>query len=297
MSELTVQKDKGIQPAAGRQKAPVELMLEKMKGQFALVLPKHLTADRMVRIALTVLRKTPKLLQCDPQSFVGAVMVASQLGLEPDGMLGHGYLIPYGKEVQFVPGYKGLLELARRSGSIISISARVVRAKDDFFYQFGLHEDLKHVPCDDDDPGQMTHVYAVAHLKDGGHQMEVMPISEVKAIRDGSKGYQTAKQYGKDSPWDTHPEEMAKKTVLRRLCKMLPASTELARAVVLDERADAGIEQGNVFEVDQETGEVLPAPVVEGRRMPLKGSRSHQATPAAAAEEREPGADDEEVTS
>ena len=241
----------------------------KIKAQMALALPKHMTADRLARIALTELRKVPKLAQCDQTSFLGAIMQVAALGLEPGGALGHAYLIPFdkrgkvgnewrvvGTEVQLIIGYRGMIDLARRSGQIVSLSARIVYAKDKFSYAFGLDETLEHVPYEGVDPGEMTHVYAVAKLVGGGVQFEVMSRAKVEATRDGSQGYQAAvkaaEKYKKavDSPWTNHFDEMAKKTVIRQLFKYLPVSIEIQRAVGLDEQADAGVPQHNALVID-----------------------------------------------
>lgn len=214
----------------------VRKLLEKSKSQIAVALPRHLSADRMLRIAMTSIRRTPKLASCSQASLLGAVMTAAQLGLEPDGVLGMAYLVPFKEEVQLIVGFKGLLDLARRSGQISTIFARVVHVKDAFEFSYGLNERLEHIPTRENDPGELVAVYAVARLKDGGQQFEVMTKREIDQIREQSR----AKD---DGPWVTHYEEMAKKTVLRRLCKMLPASVEMARAVSLDERADIGLSQ------------------------------------------------------
>ena len=161
--------------------------LERFKDQIAAALPKHLTPDRMARIVLTEVRKVPKLLKCDPKSLFGAVIQASQLGLEPGSALGHAYLIPYGKNVNLIIGYRGMIDLARRSGQIKSIEARVVHEGDEFSYKFGLKPDLNHVPSGNKKNGAMTHVYAVAHLSDGGLQWDVMNRAEVEKIRAGSQ--------------------------------------------------------------------------------------------------------------
>lgn len=214
-------------------------LLEQMKSEIARCLPKHLTPERMARIAMTELRKTPKLQECDPMSFIAAIMQAAQLGLEP-GILGSCYLIPFfngktGKyECQFMPGYRGFLDLARRSGQIISLVARSVYKNDEFSYEFGLKEDIKHKPAMND-KGELVAVYAIALLKDGGHQFEVMSKADVEQIRDTSK----SKDKG---PWVTNYDEMAKKTVLRRLFKWLPCSVEMQKAVSLDELQEAGIQ-------------------------------------------------------
>lgn len=214
----------------------VRLLLEKAKPQIALALPRHLNADRMLRIAMTSVRRTPKLLGCNQQSLLGAIMQSAQLGLEPDGVLGHAYLVPFKEEVQLIVGYKGLVDLARRSGQLSTIFARVVYAEDQFEYAYGLTERLEHIPSGKAEPGEVRAVYAVARLKDGGQQFEVMTRGEIDAIRKRSRA-------ADDGPWVTDYSEMAKKTVLRRLCKMLPASVELSRAVALDERAELGLPQ------------------------------------------------------
>lgn len=214
-------------------------LLEQMKGEIARCLPKHLTPERMTRIALTELRKTPKLQECDPLSFIAAIMQASQLGLEP-GILGSCYLIPFynnkmGKhECTFMPGYRGFIDLARRSGQIVSLVARAVYENDEFDYEFGIKENIVHRPSMTN-KGPLIAVYAVALLKDGGHQFDVMSKEEIDAIRTSSK----SKDNG---PWVTHFEEMAKKTVLRRLFKWLPCSVEMQKAISLDELQEAGMQ-------------------------------------------------------
>lgn len=233
-------------------------LLEQMKGEIARCLPKHLTPERMARIAMTELRKTPKLQECEPMSFIAAIMQASQLGLEP-GILGSCYLIPFyngksGKmECQFMPGYRGFLDLARRSGQIISLVARSVYENDEFSYEFGLKENIVHKPSLND-RGELIAVYAVALLKDGGHQFDIMSVSEIEKIRATSK----SKDNG---PWVTNFDEMAKKTVVRRLFKWLPCSVEMQKAVSLDEQQELGIQNikaaaSEEFDIDFIEGEV-----------------------------------------
>lgn len=232
----------------------------KIKQQMALALPKHMTADRLARIALTEVRKTPALGKCDQASFLGAIMQCAQLGLEPGGALGHAYLLPFENrskgitEVQFIVGYRGMLDLARRSGQIQSIEARVVYAGDQFSVVLGLNPDLQHVPdweSPDRGPAQLRFVYAVAKLKDGGTQFEVMSRADIERVRASSKS--GAKP---ESPWSKHFEEMAKKTVIRRLFKYLPVSIELAQAVGMDEQSEAGLPQDNPLTIDSDTGEI-----------------------------------------
>lgn len=250
---------------------------DKVKAQLAAALPKHISADRMARVIMTELRKVPKLAQCEPQSFMSAVMMASQVGLEPGGALGHCYLIPFENrragtvDVQFIMGYRGMLDLARRSGQIVSIEARAVYAKDEFHVAFGLQPDLRHDPAWElDDRGPLRAVYAVANLKDGGRQFEVMSVAEVERVRNESQGYKTAMRYAQDgqtpnTPWTTHFDEMAKKTVLRRLFKWLPMSVEAMTAVQADENADAGRPQEYI---DAETGEYFSTSGIDERDDP-----------------------------
>lgn len=234
--------------------ATVRGLLEKAKPQIQMALPRgYLTVDRMTRIAMTSIQRTPRLLECDPVSLVGAVIQSAQLGLEPDGVLGQAYLIPYKQKVQFQPGYKGLLVLARRSGEISAVEARVVHAKDHFVYEFGLKPVLEHKPTTAEDRGDVTFVYVIVRLKDGAVQWDVMTAAEIEQHR---------RQYSRaadDGPWVTAWEEMAKKTVLIRVLKLSPASIELQRAVALEEHAQAGIPQ------DLDTLLVMPsaAPAAE----------------------------------
>jgi recombination protein RecT len=235
----------------------------KVKAQMALALPKHVTADRLARVALTEVRKNPALARCDQTSFLGAIMTCAQLGLEPGGPLGHAYLVPFENrkagrtEVQFIVGYRGMIELARRSGQIVSIEARPVYEGDKFDVSFGLDSSLHHVPDFDNpnrvQPDKLRFVYAVAKLKDGGVQFDVMSRREIEAVRAQSKA-------GTSGPWVTHFEAMALKTVVRRLFRWLPISIELAAAIEADERVDLGIPQDNPLTVDAETGEIVAQP-------------------------------------
>lgn len=236
-----------------------------IKQQMALAMPKHMTADRLARIALTEVRKVPKLAQCDQTSFLGAIMQCASLGLEPGGALGHAYLLPFDKnkkvdgrwvkdrtEVQLIVGYRGMIDLARRSGQIQSLEARAVFAKDEFEVELGLDSTIVHKPAwDEADRGPLTFVYAIAKLKDGGVQFDVMSRTEIEKVRAQSK----AKDNG---PWVSHFDEMAKKTVIRRLFKYLPVSIEIQRAVGLDEQAEAGVSQDNALVIDGDYQHVLP---------------------------------------
>lgn len=251
------------------------LMNQQARDQLAMVAAKHMNPERMMRVVANAIRTTPKLQQCEPMSFLGALMQCASLGLEPNTILGHAYMIPFENkrkgvvEVQVVVGYKGLIDLARRSGHITSLSANIHYSDDDLWeYEEGTEARLRHRPGML--KGEKLHAYAIAKFKDGGHAYVVLPWAHVIAIRDGSQGWQTARRYGKtaESPWGKHEDEMAKKTAVRALAKYLPISVEFSDAMQMDDsRADyrafaldpaQGVqpefEDGET--VDAETGEV-----------------------------------------
>lgn len=236
----------------------VKAFFESQKSTLAAVLPKHVPADRMLKIALGALRTTPKLMQARTDTLLGAIIQCAQLGLEPNTPLGHAYLIPFENrnkgvtEVQIVFGYKGLIDLARRSGQIVSIAAHEVRQNDHFEYEYGLEEKLVHRPAMDK-RGEVIAFYAVAKLVGGGYAFEVMSLADILAIRDASQGWKTAVKFQKEaqSPWGAHFVEMGRKTVLRRLFKFLPVSIEIATAATLDGKAAAGESQGAFEDVLQ----------------------------------------------
>lgn len=218
------------------------------------IMPKYLNAERMIQLAISYSRK-PELRDCTPASFVGVFMAAAQLGLELD-VRGEAYAVPFWnkkcnpprKEAQFIPGYKGLIKLATNSGKVRNVYAHEVRQGDEFDYGYGLEPYLIHKPGAK--RGDVTHVYAVGAFTNGGHHFEVMSIEEVYALRDKFS------KAAKSGPWVDNPREMCLKTVCRRLCKFLPASTDLARAVALDEANEAQIPQDlglNVLGMDGNT--------------------------------------------
>ena len=242
-------------------KAPIivqQVLSDQFKKQLALAVPKHLNADRMARIAATEVRKNKALLNTEPTSFLGSVMQAAQLGLEPGSALGQAYLVPYGNQCQLIIGYKGMIDLARRSGQVLSLNAYAVREGDDFNFQLGLKPDIHHVPSLEADriKKPITYVYAVATLKGGGYQFEVMSRAEVEAVRAKAKS---------KNIWNTYFEEMAKKTVIRRLFKYLPVSIEALEITNADAKREAGekVEPDDVINIeavsveDFEDGEVI----------------------------------------
>lgn len=235
-----------ISNAVAERQNTLSQLIDRMKPEIARALPRHMDPDRLARIATTVMRQTPKLGEANPASFLGALMTCAQLGLEP-GPLGHAYLVPFKNhrrdcknrrscdcivEVTFIPGYRGLVDLARRSGQVSNVHARVVRVGDEFSYAFGLDPKLEHRPTGSS--GDVTHAYAVLKLKDASADFDVMDLAEVVAIRKRSKA-------SDDGPWVTDFPEMAKKTALRRLLKTAPMSVEFQQAVAQDERVRTAI--------------------------------------------------------
>lgn len=227
-------------------------------SQIAKALPSVLTPERFSRMVLTAITKTPKLASCKPESFIGSMLTAAQLGLEPNTPLGQAYLIPYGNECQFQIGYKGLIDLAYRSGEFQYIMSEIVYDHDEFTFEYGLNANLVHKPCSGE-RGEMKWVYAMYKLKDGGYSFKVCSIDDV--IKHGKK-YSKSFNSG---PWQTAFEEMAKKTVIKQLLKYAPLKSEFARGISSDEtnntfnvdEDDAVIISSNYVEIDEETGEVL----------------------------------------
>jgi len=227
--------------ATGEQQNPVTAFrgfLEKQKAQLAAALPKHVSPDRMIRLACTEFAKNPLLQKCTPVSVFGAIIQSSQLGLEI-GVLGQAYLVPYRNnknntyEAQFIPGYKGLISLARRSGEVTSIETNIVYANDRFDLKLGLDTSVEHVPNLDGDRGVPRLVYGVAKFRDGGYHFEWMSMGDVNKIRARSKA-------SSSGPWVTDYEQMVRKTLIRRMSNYLPMSIELQQAIQISDATDEG---------------------------------------------------------
>lgn len=195
-------------------------------------LPRHLTPDKMVRVVLSAFQVNEKLPQCTPESILLSLMRAAMMGLEPDGgTIGHGYLVPYwsGKrrryECQFIPGYRGLVQLARNSGDVADVWAEVVYERDEFSYELGLEPTLKHKRNDTtEDPGELAYAYAVARFRDGEKKFVVLPAREIEKVKASSSSKnRDGKLVG---PWVDHEAEMWKKSAVRRLAKLLPLSPD-----------------------------------------------------------------------
>ncbi len=214
-----------------------------MQAQLTAALPRALSAERLVRLVCTEVRKNEKLLECSYRSLAGAVMEAAQLGLDI-GTRGHSWLIPFKGEATLIIGYRGMIDLAYRSERVRSVAAYVVYEGDTFTFRYGTSPEIDHVPVPacDRESGTPTHAYAVIETTYGGTLMDVMAVEDLERIRERSR----SKSRG---PWVADYDEMCKKTVLRRLFKLAPCSTELQRAVTLDDQAEVGVEQhlGDVF--------------------------------------------------
>lgn len=217
-------------------------LIMQMQDQIAKALPSVLTPERFTRITLTAVSNTPQLQACTQNSFLGAMMQAAQLGLEPNTPLGQAYLIPYKNhgqlECQFQIGYKGLIDLAYRSGEIVSIAAHEVYENDEFEYELGLEPVLKHKPALKD-RGNVILYYAVFKTKAGGSGFEVASKEDMQ---------KHAKKYSKAagssfSPWTTNFDSMAKKTVLKQCLKYAPIKTEFVRAMAADETIKSNIDK------------------------------------------------------
>lgn len=200
------QADKAV--AQGKAPKTIREYVKSMEGEIAKALPSVITPERFTRITLSALSTTPKLAECSPKSFLAAMMTAAQLGVEPNTPLGQAYLIPFRNhgvlECQFQLGYKGLIDLAYRSGMVKLIQAHTVYENDEFTYELGLEPKLHHVPAKADRSAPV-YFYAVFHTKGGGYGFAVMSREDVEAhARRYSKAYS-------NGPWQTNFEEMAKK--------------------------------------------------------------------------------------
>ena len=232
--------------------SPVKAMgdlLKRMHTQIEKALPSVITPERFTRIALTAYSRNEKLQECTAESFLGSMMQAAQLGVEPNTPLGQAYLIPYRNrgvmEVQFQLGYRGMIDLAYRSGEVQNIQAHEVYENDTFEYELGLNPKLRHVPALKD-RGEVILYYAVFKLTNGGVGFEVMSKEDVEAFaKKKSKTYGTG-------PWQSDFDAMAKKTLVKRLLKFAPLKSDFVRAVTADETIKSGISE-NMADLPDET--------------------------------------------
>lgn len=267
----------------------IRVLLERSTKQIAHALPATLgmKPEAVIRAVLSEVRMNPLVAACDPITIVRCAMECAQLGLVPNRVTGHVYLVPFTEKKKqpdgtwterdvctTIVGYRGLIDLARRSGNISTLDVYVVHAKDEFTYHLGDDAKIVHVPwqpkansAEEADPGHMVAVYAIVKLRDGGIQRCVMTTREVDLIKARSKSAGNPK-----GPWHNDYEEMAKKTAVRRIWKMLPVSVEALNLIERerirdegseDERKAAGIGDagedlnlGRAEIIDEDTGEV-----------------------------------------
>lgn len=212
-------------------------------GSISAVAAKHIKPERLVKIVVGAVMRNPTLLDCEVGSIVRAVIQGAELGLEPGSALNHAYLVPFWNdkakcyECQLQPSYMGLSELAYRSGMIQSIEASVVYKQDVWEYQKGLDPILRHVPGEhDEDPKDITHVYCIVRMKDGGFAYSVLTRTAVEKLRLRNP----AVKKGRATPWDTDYAAMACAKAIKQTMKLAPKSIEMAKALRLDDAVESG---------------------------------------------------------
>ncbi|HQJ31654.1 MAG TPA: recombinase RecT, partial [Syntrophales bacterium] len=246
--------DRALTPQAKAQSIRALFNDNRVKGEIAKALPKHLTADKLIRVAMTSIQRNPKLMDCTQQSLLGCIMTSAALGLEPDPFLGQAYFVPFWNsqkkcfEAQFMPGYRGYIALARRTGELQSVSSQVVYDRDHFELQYGLTEKLDHIPADGD-RGNIKGAYVIFRYKDGSYSFDYMTHAEIKAIAMRSKTYDAQKNEW-SGPWSTDEGEMCKKTVIKRHAKLTPMSVEFNKAAALEDRVHMGESQMDLLTED-----------------------------------------------
>ena len=239
--------------------APLSTVVRGMQSQFALALPEHVSPERFVRVVVTAIQSNPGLQNADRDSVLGAAIKCAQDGLLPDGR--EAALVVYGNKAQYLPMIAGVLAKVRRSGELLTIAAHIVYEKDAFTYTLGDDERIEHQPFLSGPRGKPIAAYAVAKTKDGGIYREVMSIEQIEQVRNVSR----AKGNG---PWVQWWGEMARKTVLRRLAKRLPMSTDLQQVFQRDDdhydiRAAEGQAKLRRLHADFDEPDQTPAPPPE----------------------------------
>jgi len=244
----------------------IQSLFDKNRAAMRHALPKHMDVDRMIRIGLTTIRRTPNLQRCTDLSLIGAMMLSAQLGLEP-GPLGHCWWLPFKDrrrsraakrdvyEVQWIIGYTGIIELARRSGQLLDITAKVVRQRDHYIHEDGMNPTLEFRKYREGDRGELTDVWGLARFKDGGCYSDDLTRFEVETQhRNRSKAWQNAVRNNEtNTPWHTDPEAMWRKTMVRVMRPWLPVSIELSAAFAADE----GVHHETSFDLDLLADRVL----------------------------------------
>jgi recombination protein RecT len=199
--------------------AVIRQNLTAMEPEFKAALPPHIPVEKFKRVALTAIQNTPALVNADRRSLFGAFVRLAQDGLLPDGR--EAAIVMFGNKAQAMPMIAGILKKIRQSGEVAKVSAQVVYSNDKFVVKYGFDEDVEHVPPALNEPrGEPIGAYATAVLKDGSQLLEVMSLEDIEKVRKVSRA-------ANNGPWVTWFGEMARKTVMRRLAKRLPMSTDL----------------------------------------------------------------------
>lgn len=243
-------------PAQSPAKA-FQVYMQKYKSQLEMALPKHMTADRMMRLTLTEFSKNPKLQQCSSNSIFSSIIIASQLGLEP-GVNGQGYLVPYNGTCTFIPGWKGLVDLAQRGGRS-SVWTGAVYEGDEFDYMLGDSPYCRHKPCGEFDESKLTYVYAIGRVKDS--EMPIIEVWPVRKVREHFKKT-VVKSLQPNHYSHKHFEAYAKKVALLQVLKYMPQSIELSNAVDVSSAVEQGkgvTIDGDFVNVENNTQEQLEA--------------------------------------
>lgn len=279
--------------------------IERRRQDILHTLPATIDPDRFISVALQALTRSPRLLECSPESVIKSLRDAAELGLEPSGLMGSAYLVPYrnsktGKyEAQLIPGYRGLIDLARRSTEVRTIEAHVVRERDRFEFNYGSAPAIIHVPYInltqereehvDEESGEVKYgdlltaggfvaAYALARLKSGEVQFEVMDIPSIELVRRRSKA-------ADNGPWVTDWHEMARKTVTRRLLKYLPLSVlELQRALELEDEAESTAEPERSSQQQAQPASTARRNLAQALRLPTDETASAEEEAAEAVE-------------
>lgn len=245
----------GTNIVLARDRLTLKKMLENKEflGSLSDVLPKHVSKERMLKMVMIAFSRTPKLYECTMQSIYGAAIRSAELGLDCSGTLNSAHLVPFynskikAREAVFIPGYGGLIDLARRSGEVSRIEAHVIYDEDKFEYRLGTDPHIMHIPLLKGARGNIYAAYAIAEMVgEVTSQVEVMTLQDIEAIRRRSK----AKD---DGPWVTDWSEMARKTVVKRLVKYLPLSPE--KAAKLHEAID---EDNRILGLDLKEADIIP---------------------------------------
>jgi recombination protein RecT len=250
-----------VQKAGGTTLTGLSQLMDKYKEQIAMALPKHVTPERMIRVALTAVSQSPKLLECNPYTICGAVVQASILGIEPSSVLGECFLVPFwnkkansgrgGMECQLIVGYRGKIKLIENTGNLLGLNAKAVHVNDEFEFNDGLDPFVTHRYHHIEDRGPVYGYWAGAALKSGFKKIEFARIKELEEHRD-----RFAMTRGKDDKifgvWITNFDAMALKTMVHRVCNLLPKSPQAQAAWSLDDRAEAGVPQRFSVEVPLE---------------------------------------------